>query len=221
MKIKLSIIFSICSLLLLMGCSDSALNSDAGDLQSLESETLQKPNSEEEFSAPAPDNQTIAEIVINSATADKDKEFTLLLAALKYADLAGVFAGEGQYTVFAPTDEAFGNLVDTVKPLLDEDVLKKDGPFAAIDDRLGEGTVEDVLLYHVTNGRRAANSVVPNHPRAKDRKISTLLKGATFSVSSGSEITAVGNSAKIIDTDISASNGIIHVLDTVILPIKL
>lgn len=75
---------------------------------------------------------------------------------------------------------------------------------------------QPVLLYHVTEGRRAANSVVPP---VKDRTIETLL-GSTFTVSSNGMITAVGNSASIVKADISASNGVIHVIDTVILPIK-
>ncbi len=167
--------------------------------------------------APAPGGESIAEIVISSATAEEDAEFTLLLDALLYAELAGVFTGGEQYTVFAPTDEAFGNLVTAVAPLLDPVVLAEEGPFAAIDDLLGEGTVKSVLLYHVAEGRRAANSVVPP---VRPRTITTLL-GATFSVDREGMITAVGNTANIVAADISASNGIIHVIDAVILPVDL
>ncbi|MFU8842005.1 MAG: fasciclin domain-containing protein, partial [Nitriliruptoraceae bacterium] len=77
--------------------------------------------------------------------------------------------------------------------------------------------VLDVLQYHVAEGRRAANSVVP---RNGERTVTTLL-GATFSVDTDAEITAVGNSAQIIAPNISASNGIIHVIDAVILPVDL
>lgn len=167
--------------------------------------------------APAPGPDTIAEIVVAAASDEDDPQFTLLLAALEYTGLTGVFTGGGQYTVFAPTDQAFVDLVNAVAPLLDPEVLAEEGPFAAIDDLLGEGTVANVLLYHVTEGRRAANSVVP---RNQDRTIETLL-GATFAVDSGAGITAVGNSAQIVGANISASNGIIHVIDTVILPVDL
>jgi uncharacterized surface protein with fasciclin (FAS1) repeats len=167
--------------------------------------------------APAPGPDTIADIVVAAASDEDEPQFTLLLAALEYTGLTGVFTGGGQYTVFAPTDQAFIDLVTAVAPLLDEDVLAAEGPFAAIDDLLGENTVANVLLYHVTDGRRAANSVVP--PR-NPRTITTLL-GATFSVDSSAEITAVGNSAQIVAPNISASNGIIHVIDTVILPVDL
>ncbi len=166
--------------------------------------------------APAPGDASIAEIVVASTEAE-EPQFTLLLAALEYTGLTGVFTGGEQYTVFAPTDQAFLNLVGAVAELLDPDVLEEEGPFAAIDDLLGEGTVANVLLYHVAEGRRAANSVVPP---VRPRTITTLL-GETFSVDSGGVITAVGNTAEIVAADISASNGIIHVIDTVILPIEL
>lgn len=204
----------VSTLFLLAGCSDNSVNSEITDDLTL------NPNIELEMRSPAPGDQTIAEIVIDAATADVDAEFTLLLDALQYADLAEVFAGNDQYTVFAPTDEAFLNLVDALSASLDADILENEGPFAAIDAYLGEGTIANVLLYHVTKGRRAANSVVPRNPRARDRKITTLLD-VSFSVNSNGEITAVGNNANIITPDLSASNGIIHVIDTVLLPIEL
>ena len=76
--------------------------------------------------------------------------------------------------------------------------------------------VLNVLFYHVTEGRRGANSVVPKNNM---RTIETLL-GESFSVNTMGEITAIGNTANIAAADISASNGIIHVIDTVILPIN-
>ena len=161
------------------------------------------------FSAPAPGGSSIADIVVASAEAE-EPQFTLLLAALEYAGLTGVFTGGEQYTVFAPTDQAFINLVVTLG------LAGEENPFAAIDKALGEGTVANVLLYHVAEGRRAANSVVP--PRGT-RTITTLL-GATFTVDTEGKITDIaGQEAKIVTPNISASNGIIHVIDTVILPL--
>lgn len=164
-----------------------------------------------------PGNATIAEIAENAG-------FSLLLGAVGYvaetnpgSPLIEKLLNEEQFTVFAPTDEAFVDLVNAVSPLLDEEVLLNDGPFAAIDDLLGAGTVEVVLSYHVTEGRRASNSVVP--PR-RDRVIATLA-GATFSVGTSGVITAVGSTAGITAADISASNGIIHVIDAVLLPVDL
>ena len=154
--------------------------------------------------APAPGEESIAAIAIGAG-------FDELVGALVYVDgelgtdLVGLFSeGTEQFTVFAPTDEAFEALygalgVDEIKDLEAELVL-------------------DVLLYHVAEGRRAANSVVP---RVRHRSITTLL-GVSFSVSSSGVITDIDGQEVGIETpNISASNGIIHVIDTVLLPIKL
>ncbi len=154
------------------------------------------------FGAPAPGGSSIAEIAIEAG-------FDELVGALVYVDaeldagLVDLFLnGTDQYTVFAPTNEAFEGLYD---------FLEIDG----ITDLSAE-LVLDVLLYHVTEGRRAANSVVPP---VRPRTITTLL-GATFTVNSKGEISDIfGQTAKIVAPDISASNGIIHVIDTVILPL--
>ena len=77
--------------------------------------------------------------------------------------------------------------------------------------------VLDVLLYHVVEGRRAANSVVPP---VRNRTIETLL-GATFSVTPQAQINHIfGQTGTIVAPNISASNGIIHLIDTVILPLE-
>ncbi len=197
------------------GCSDSTVSSSDFDL------SVQEFNSEAEMRAPSPGNQTIADIVVTSASADEDAEFTLLLAALEYTGLTDVFTGNDQYTVFAPVDQAFLNLVDELSDNLDQDILENEGPFAAIDELLGEDAVANVLLYHVTEGRRAANSVVPRNMRAKERKINTLLDDASFYVAFGGIITDIaGQEVSITAADISASNGIIHVIDTVLLPLE-
>ena len=152
--------------------------------------------------APAPGPDSIAKIAI-------DAGFTELVGALVYVDeeldtsLVELFSeGTDQYTVFAPTNEAFEDLYD----------------FLGIDkiSDLPPELVLDVLLYHVVEGRRAANSVVP--PRM-DRTMTTLL-GATFSVDRTGTITDLfGQEAAIVAPNISASNGVIHVIDTVILPL--
>ena len=153
-------------------------------------------------SAPKPGDTPIAGIAINAG-------FNELVAALMYVDeeldagLVDLFLnGKDQYTVFAPTDAAFKNLYAA---------LEVDG-ITEVDPEL----VLAVLKYHVVEGRRAANSVVPKNG---SRTITTLL-GTTFSVDNMGKITAVGNMATIKSANISASNGIIHVVDTVLLPIK-
>jgi uncharacterized surface protein with fasciclin (FAS1) repeats len=167
--------------------------------------------------APSPGDMTIVEIALdfNSQT---PAEFTELVAALTYVDgelgtdLVGTLNGTSQYTVFAPTDAAFENLyVALSDPTATPPVVVDE-----ISDLPAE-LVKDVLLYHVTQGRRAANSVVPNNGY---RQIMTLL-GEKFTVSPELMITAIGNTAYISPelNNVSASNGLIHVIDAVILPI--
>jgi uncharacterized surface protein with fasciclin (FAS1) repeats len=153
-------------------------------------------------SAPKPGDAPIAALVVN------DTIFRELLGALVYVDaeldagLVNLFLnGKDQYTVFAPTNLAFKNLYVALKV----DSITKVDPILVLD----------VLKYHVVPGRRAANSVVPKN---RSRKITTLL-GSTFSVDSNGMITTVGNTANITSPNISASNGIIHVVDAVLLPI--
>ena len=146
---------------------------------------------------------TIAEIV----KAD-DGEFDILQSLLEKYNLLSVFEGTDQYTVFAPTDAAFETL------------------FAYLDDNgvvLTDEQIVNTLLYHVTDGRRAANSVLP----MKDGQMKTIttLLGQTFSVDNTGMIYTASNEMSSIVTDeagvtynISASNGIIHVISAVLVP---
>jgi len=161
--------------------------------------------------APAPSADAIATIAINAG-------FDELVGALSYVDaelnagLVNLFlTPSGQYTVFAPTDAAFENLYALLSVVLGSEV-------DSITD-LPADVVLNVLLYHVTEGRRAANSVLP--PRGV-RTITPLL-GETFEVRTNGTIrdglTGVReNDARIVSANISASNGIIHVINEVIVP---
>ena len=148
----------------------------------------------------APGSSSIGAIAVNGG-------FNELVSALVYVDselnsgLVDLFTnGKDQYTVFAPTDQAFKNLYGALG-------------INSITD-LPAPLVRDVLLYHVTDGRRAANSVVPKNGV---RQITTLL-GSEFSVNPDGTITAISSNATITTANISASNGIIHVVDAVLLP---
>jgi uncharacterized surface protein with fasciclin (FAS1) repeats len=174
------------------GCSKEDGTSPTSGMQTVEASSRN--------AAPAPGDLPIAQIAINSG-------FSELVSALTYVDaqlntnLVDMFMnGKDQYTVFAPTNAAFQSLYTALN-------------VTQISD-LPATLVRDVLLYHVVDGRRAANSVVP---RVGNRTMPTLL-GATFSVDNQGQITAIGNTANITSANISASNGIIHVIDAVILP---
>ncbi len=160
--------------------------------------------------APAPGNESIAAIAIGAG-------FNELVGALVYVDaeletgLVDLFLnGTDQFTVFAPTDEAFENLYGLLSIVLDTEIDEITDVPASV--------VLDVLFYHVTEGRRAANSVVP---RRGERTITPLL-GETFAVRTDATIrdglTGLRDDANIVSANISASNGIIHVIDQVIVP---
>jgi len=149
-----------------------------------------------------PGNSTIVEIV----DAD-DGEFDVLQAAVIEAGLLGALSStDDQYTVFAPTDWAF---VSTFRALLGDDSLTEADVIAfidagGVDTALGEGALVDILLFHVTNGRRTSNSVVkaPGYQMLNGDRLSR------------SQLLDAG----IATVDISASNGVIHVINSVLLP---
>ena len=160
--------------------------------------------------APAPGTDPIAAIAI-------DLGFTELVAALGYVDeeldagLVDLFLnGTGQYTVFAPTDAAFEDLYGLLSSVLGTDIDEITDVPAPV--------VLDVLLYHVTEGRRASNSVVP--PR-QERTITPLL-GEAFVVRTDATIrdglTGLRDDASIVTPNVPASNGIIHAIDAVLVP---
>ncbi|MEZ6138484.1 MAG: fasciclin domain-containing protein [Pirellulaceae bacterium] len=130
------------------------------------------------------------------ATADKAGTFKTLIAAAKAAGLADALMGETELTVFAPTDEAFAKLpAGTVKSLLEPENKSK---------------LADILKYHVVAGRVYSEN-------ALEAKTAKTLQGSkiTISVMNGK---AKVNNASLVATDIDAANGVIHVIDAVILP---
>jgi len=125
-----------------------------------------------------------------------DKRFTTLVAAVKAANLVETLKGKGPFTVFAPTDDAFKKLpAGTVEGLL------KDIP-----------TLKNILLFHVVSGKVMAADVV------KLKSANTVLgKPVAIKVTNGK---VAVNDANVVITDIEASNGVIHVIDSVLLPSK-
>ncbi len=129
--------------------------------------------------------------------ATKADGFDVLVAAVQEAGLVETLSGNRQLTVFAPTDAAFGALGVTADNVGTVD-------FEAV---VGASLVE-ILTYHVTPGRRPAASIV--NPAPVD-----TLNGALIDVDG---TTLNGDQAEIVQTNIPASNGIIHVIDGVLLP---
>lgn len=134
--------------------------------------------------------QTKADLVDTAVAAGN---FKTLAAALKAAGLVDTLKGSGPFTVFAPTDEAFAKLPPgTVEALL-QDIPK----------------LKAILTYHVVSGRVAASDVVK---LAK----ATTVQGQDLRIDATAGVKI--NNAAVTKADIATSNGIIHVIDTVLIP---
>ncbi len=149
----------------------------------------------------APAEPTIAEIVVELASGDP-AEFTVLLAAVQAADPAVLEAlsdPNQELTVFAPTDEAFGNLLEALG--------------ISAEDLLANPELTNVLLYHVAPGVFLAEDVVAAAPIPE---LPTLLEGETLSIEVVDGSVVINGESTVIQTDVVASNGVIHVIDTVL-----
>jgi uncharacterized surface protein with fasciclin (FAS1) repeats len=140
--------------------------------------------------------------IVETAAAAGD--FRTLTAALKAAGLDETLKGPGPFTVFAPTDAAFAKLPEgTVETLLKDP----------------KGQLAEILKYHVVAGEVMAADVA----KMDGQKVKTV-QGAELTVEvSGDKVVlvdAAGNRVNVIKTDITASNGVIHVIDAVLIPTK-
>jgi len=133
---------------------------------------------------------TIVEVAVGAGS------FTTLVAAVKAAGLADTLSGKGPFTVFAPTDEAFAKLgKDTIADLLKPENKQK---------------LTAILTYHVVGDRVPAEKVVAT-------KSLTSLQGQSLAiVVDGGKVKV--NGANVVKTDVNGSNGVIHVIDTVLMP---
>jgi len=122
--------------------------------------------------------------------------FNTLVAAVQAAGLADTLKGEGPFTVFAPTDDAFAKLpAGTV-----EDLLKPENK-----DKLAA-----ILTYHVVSGKVMAKDVMT-------MKEAKTVNGGMVMISMDADTVMIDN-AKVVQADVECSNGVIHVIDTVIMP---
>ena len=140
------------------------------------------------------DKDKAAGTIVDVAAGNPD--FSTLVAAVKAAGLVDTLNGEGPFTVFAPTNAAFAKL-----------------PAGTLDNLLkpeNKDQLAAILKYHVVSGEvKAAQAVTLDE--------ATTVNGATADINvNGSTVTIDG--ATIVKTDVAASNGVIHVIDTVMLP---
>ncbi len=145
---------------------------------------------------------TIADVVVASTEAE-EPQFTILLQALQTANLVDAVADpEAELTVFAPTDEAFTALLETLG--------------VSAEDLLAREDLADILLYHVVEGRVVAQDILSALDESQALYPETL-SGARMEVTLDGENVMVDD-ATVITPDVTAANGVIHVIDTVLLP---
>lgn len=144
------------------------------------------------FPAYAGDEKDIVDTAVGAG------KFKTLVAAVKAADLVDTLKGDGPFTVFAPTDEAFEKLpAGTVESLLKPENKEK---------------LIAILKYHVVAGKVMASQVV----KLDGKEVATVgKKDVKISVSGGK---VKVNKANVVKTDIVCSNGVVHVIDAVLLP---
>jgi uncharacterized surface protein with fasciclin (FAS1) repeats len=126
-------------------------------------------------------------------TAVKAGSFSTLVAAIKAAKLVDTLKGAGPFTVFAPTDEAFAKLPDGTVDALLKDIPK----------------LKKILTYHVVSGKVMAADVV----KLKSAK---TIEGSDVKIDSSSGVKV--NDATVSTPDVDADNGVIHIIDTVLIP---
>jgi uncharacterized surface protein with fasciclin (FAS1) repeats len=147
------------------------------------------------FAAPvaaAGSDKTIVETAL-AINADSG-EFSTLIAAVVYTGLVPTLNGKGQFTVFAPTDAAFAKLGLDAQSIV----------------TLPKSTVKNILLYHVARGERLSGDVVSaSRIRMMNKQFTkvSLMNGGAYI-----------NDAMIVAVDVPAKNGVIHVIDTVLMP---
>lgn len=151
-------------------------------------------------------SETTGKTIVEVAAGNSD--FSTLVAAVKAAGLAETLMGDGPFTVFAPTNKAFADLPAGLVTAL----LKPEN----------KATLQKILTYHVVSGNMMAKDVVAAITAGKGMVKPTTVEGTSFSVMAEMGKVKIkdaqGNVASVTSTDIACSNGVIHVIDRILLP---
>lgn len=147
-------------------------------------------------------SKNIIENAVNS------KDHTTLVAAVKAAGLVETLQGDGPFTVFAPTNEAFEKLPKgTVETLLKPENKK---------------TLQTILTYHVVAGKHSATDIMKDIKKGNGKATYTTVSGGTLTAMMKSKKVMLmdekGGMATVTIADVNQSNGVIHVIDSVVLP---
>ena len=151
-------------------------------------------------------NETVAPNIVEVAAGNEN--FTTLVAALKAADLVETLSGKGPFTVFAPTNDAFAKLPKgTVETLLKPENKAK---------------LSGILTYHVVSGKFEAAAVIDAIKKNNGKFTVDTVNGGAITLSlNGDKVMltdANGGTSTVVMADVAASNGVIHAIDSVVMP---
>lgn len=190
---KMFAIPALASALALAACGDAVDNSETAETA-------------EVTSADATEAATDVGTIVDVAAGNED--FSTLVTAVTAADLAETLSGEGPFTVFAPTNAAFAKLPE--------------GTLEELTKPESKATLVGILTYHVVAGETSAEALGEAIAAGEGTAELTTVNGNKLTASVDGEAViltdAAGNTSTITATDIEASNGVVHVIDTVVMP---
>jgi uncharacterized surface protein with fasciclin (FAS1) repeats len=183
--------------LLMVACGETKKEKDTNE------EAMEMESAEAEYG----ENETMVTETIVGVASGNDN-FSTLVAAVQAADLVGTLSSDGPFTVFAPTNDSFSKLPKGTV----ENLLKPENKAALIN----------LLTYHVVAGKYPAAAVVEAINSNGGSFVVETVQGDKITLSLEGEnvklVDAKGNASIVIIADVEASNGVIHAIDTVIMP---
>ena len=191
MKIKIAAAGSVAALLFLSGCAGASdeMTPEASTAETTSASMAPSESMSETMSeAPMEEPGTIVDVAAGNP------DFETLVAAVTAADLVETLSGDGPFTVFAPTDDAFDALPEG---LVDALLLPEN-----------KDALTSILTYHVVSGEVMAADVTAGD-------VATV-EGSTIAITTDGGVMV--NEANVVTTDVDASNGVIHVIDAVVVP---
>lgn len=207
MKLK-TIVMSMAVVAMLFASCDDTKKKEA-EMQAQEEMRMQR-ESDSLMQLEEANNAQMADMEANSiaAKAMANSDLSTLVSALQAADMAQTLKGEGDYTVFAPTNEAFSKV-----------------PKATLDNLMmpeNKAKLQSLLQYHVLQGKMNAADVVAKIKEAGGKLDVTTMNGETITLSEKDGKVMIkdakGNMTTVTSADMDASNGVVHVVDKVLMP---
>lgn len=196
------------TLVVMTSCNDGKKEEEAAKM---EAEKMEQEAADNERMAMEAEEEKMKQEAMESSIASKamaTESLSTLVAAVKAADLAQMLSEPGEYTVFAPNNAAFEKLpAGTVETLLKPENKEK---------------LKGILTYHVVSGKVDAATLVAAIKDANGKYVVKTANGGelTASMKGDSVILtdASGKTSTVIATDVQASNGVVHIIDTVVMP---